>query len=77
LFLCYECAISPEALSKLAQKEGWKLTEKENVVVIRDMLGLPKLRKIEGVEVDWVPEALFYEDRKANNGGVTVAYDLE
>ncbi len=77
-FQCYECTISRDAVAKLAQREGWKLEVKENVFAsLRSSLGLPALREVDGKKMDLVPKALFYEDRKPNNGGVTVIYDLE
>ncbi len=74
----YECSLPRETLDKLAQTEGWKLEAKENISTgLRSTLGLPALREIDGMKVDLVPKALFYEDRKPNGGGVTVIYDLE
>lgn len=77
-FQSYECTISREAVDKLAQKEGWKLEAMDNVSAsLRSVLGLPALREFVGTKMDFVPKALFYEDRKPNGGGVTVIYDLE
>jgi len=73
----YECTISKESLSRVAQERGWKMEPRKDVVTgLRRELGLAEVSKTEADDVDLVNNALFYEKRQPNGGGVTVVYDL-
>ena len=66
-------------MENLAKMKGWELSEKKNYYStgLRLPLKLPPIRKVEGMEIDFYPLALVYEDRKGNGGGITVIYDPE
>src|SRR5690349_19518812 len=49
----YECTISKEALSRVAQERGWKMEPRKDVVTgLRTELGLREVSKTEADEVD-------------------------
>lgn len=75
---CCECSLPAEVLARIARKEGWTLEPKSDVAVsLRAVLGLPALKKMDFGDIDLVAEALVYQNRKPNGGGVTVVYDTE
>jgi len=77
-FNCYECGLPKEAFDRLAQKKEWKPELKKDVSMgLRHVLGLPALKKTEYGDTDLVANALFYEKRRPNGGGITVIFDLD
>src|SRR5690625_1313300 len=74
-----EGTMAEENFRSFAASNGWDLEEKENVSVnMRSVLGEPPLREVqEGIEMDMVRDALVYEDRKPNGGGMTWVFDRE
>ncbi len=77
-FTCYECGLPKEAFERLAQKKKWRPEPKTDVSTgLRHVLGLPALKKTEYGDTDSVANALFYENRQPNGGGITVIYDLD
>lgn len=77
-FICFECFLPRQAMENLAKTKGWNLSEKKDYSTgLRSTLELPPVRKVEGMEIDFYPLALVYEDRKGNGGGITVIYDPE
>jgi len=75
---CFECDLPKDAFDRMAGRNGWKPEPKKNVSIgLRSVLGLPALKATEYGQMDLVANALFYENRRANNGGITVVYDLD
>ena len=73
-----EFTISEAELRRFAGENKWNLIEKENVFLsARRLLGEPPLRELHGDSVDFIPDALVYEDRATNGGGTFLTYDLE
>ena len=73
-----EFTIGEADLLNFAEENEWNLTEKKNVFLsARSLLGEPPLREFYGEPTDFIPNALAYEDRKSNGGGITLTYDLE
>ncbi len=74
----YECSIDEIEFLKFAEQNSWQMKEMGDASAhFRNLLGEPPLRIIHDVQVDIVPKALYFEDRKPNGGGVTVIYDKE
>jgi hypothetical protein len=73
-----EFTISEPQLRSFAEENKWNLESEENTFVsARSLLGEPPLRELYGAPSDFIPNALVYEDRKKNGGGVTLTYDLD
>ena len=73
-----EFTISETKLRSFAGENEWNLIEKENVLLpSRSLLGEPPLRELYDQPTDFIPNALVYENRKSNGGGITLTYDLD
>jgi hypothetical protein len=78
-WLCvYECTMPRAAFERFAKENSWAIKESRNVHVgpFRSILKLPPIRQNSPQE-ELSPEALYYEERQQNGGGITVVYDLE
>lgn len=74
-----EGTMTEEDFRAFAVSNDWDLEEKENVSVhMRSVLGRPPPREVrEGIEMDRVRDALVYENRRPNGGGITLVFDRE
>jgi hypothetical protein len=73
-----EFTISEPDLRRFIETNQWNLEEKNDIILSgRSGLNEEPLREFYGEKSNYIPNALYYSDRKSNGGGTTLTYDLD